>query len=93
MKGVFFKAEFTIHHVKRSEQTIQTYEDIELFNIISREVKGNNYHVLKHLKKRHILDSARQSYPFLSNIDFQLEAGNTLGIDLHFTPPLFKVKL
>lgn len=93
IRGIFFKAEFTIKNVKRSEQTLQTYEDIDLFNIITREVKGNNYYMLKNFKKWDILDLVKESYPFVKSMDFQIETGNTLGINLNFIDPLFKIKL
>ena len=93
IRGVFFKAEFTMNQVKRSEQTLATYEDIDIFNIISAEIKGQNYYVLNQFKKDTILDKAKQQFPFLNKMTIQLETGNTLGIDLTFHEPIFKVKL
>jgi hypothetical protein len=79
--------------VKWSEHTIETYEDIDLFNIIAAEIKGKNYYMLNAFQKNDILAKAQVSFPFVSAIHFQLETGHTLGIDLEFTQPLFKVKL
>ena len=64
--------------VKRAEQTTETYEDIELFNIISSEVQGQNYYMLNLFKKDKILATAKASFPFLKDMDIQLETGNTL---------------
>ena len=93
IRGVFFKSEFTMNQVKWSEQTIATYEDIDLFNIIAREIRGNNYYMLKNFEKSAILDLTKASYPFVHDIQFQLETGNTLWINIEYTEPLFKVKL
>ncbi|MDR0369649.1 MAG: hypothetical protein LBH96_03965 [Candidatus Peribacteria bacterium] len=93
IRGIFFKSEFTINNVRRSEQTLQTYEDIDLFNSITREIRGQNYYILKNFQKRNILSLIQTTYPFLRNMEFQLETGNILGIDLNFTEPLFKIKL
>jgi len=93
VRGVFFKAEFTINHVTRSEQTLQTYEEIELFNLITREVRGSNYYILKNFKKSEVIELAQASYSFITDIQFQLETGNTLGINIDYAQPLFKVKL
>jgi hypothetical protein len=39
------------------------------------------------------LAKIQKEFPFVQAMDFQLETGNTLGIDLKFSEPLFKVKL
>ena len=93
IRGTFFKDQFTIRNVKRSEETLQTYEDIELFNLITREIKGSNYYMLKYFKKGAVLEVAQGAFPFLKSMDYQLETGNTLGINLSFSEPLFKVQL
>ena len=79
--------------VKWSEQTLATYEDIDLFNIISAEIKGQNYYMLNQFKKDVILNKAKEQFPFLDEMTIQLETGNTLGIDLTFHEPILKVRL
>ncbi|MDR2415991.1 MAG: hypothetical protein LBD75_05300 [Candidatus Peribacteria bacterium] len=79
--------------VKWSEQTIAIYEDIDLFSIITAAVKGKNYYMLMTFQKDTILAQAQAKFPFVQDIHFQLETGNTLGIDIAFTAPLFRVKL
>jgi hypothetical protein len=79
--------------VKWSEQTVAIYEDIDLFNIITAAIKGKNYYMLATFQKDTILAQAQAKFPFVQDLHFQLETGNTLGIDITFTDPLFKVKL
>jgi hypothetical protein len=80
-------------NVKWSEQTLATFEDIDLFNIIAANIKGENYYMLTTFKKGDILAAAQAKFPFVNDMHFQLETGNTLGIDLELQEPLFKVKL
>jgi hypothetical protein len=93
IKGVFFKNEFTMEKVKRSQHTIETYEDIELFNSIVSAIKGKNYYMLNAFQKSRLLANIQVTFPFVQAIHFQLETGHTLGVDLEFIEPLFKVKL
>jgi hypothetical protein len=79
--------------VKWSEQTVATYEDLDLFNIITSAIKGKNYYMLTTFQKESILAQAQAKFPFVQDLHFQLETGNTLGIDVAFKAPLFKVKL
>jgi hypothetical protein len=93
IRGIFFKSEYIIQKVKFSEQTIANLEDIELFNAIAKKVKNQNYYMLKNFNKREILDTIKISYPFVKEIQIQMETGNVLGIHLNYTEPLLRIKL
>jgi hypothetical protein len=49
--------------------------------------------MLNAFEKKNILAKAQTSFPFVHELHFQLETGHTLGIDVGFTEPIFKVKL
>lgn len=85
IKLSFFWPEKIISQVKFSEDTIATYNDIELFNLISNEVKGKNYYIINSNKEK-ILSKIQNwftvkshswsyvaSFPFVWDINFQLE--------------------
>ena len=72
IKASFFKSEQRISQVKFSESTLATYQDIELFNLISDEVKGKNYFLLVS-KKDELLAKIQKSFPFVWKIELQLE--------------------
>lgn len=80
IKLSFFKPEHTISQVKFSEDTIATYNDIELFNLISSEVKWKNYYMLSR-DKWAILSKIQKEFPFVGDIHFQLEAPSTPEIE------------
>lgn len=72
IKLLFFKPEQNIINVKFSEDTIATYQDIELFNTISNEVKWKNYYILSS-KKNDLLSKIQKQFPFVWDIQLQLE--------------------
>ena len=72
IKLLFFKPEQNIINVKFSEDTIATYQDIELFNMISNEVKWKNYYILSS-KKNDLLSKIQKQFPFVWDIQLQLE--------------------
>ena len=72
IKLLFFKPEQNIINVKLYEDTIATYKDIELFNMISNEVKWKNYYILSS-KKNDLLSKIQKQFPFVWDIQLQLE--------------------
>lgn len=76
VKSLFFQKWQIITQVKFSEDTLATYQDIELFNVVSNEVKWQNYFVLNS-NKNAILSKIQKKFPFVWAIEFQLEAKET----------------
>ena len=72
VKLLFFQPWQTISQIKFSEDTFATYQDIELFSLVSNEVKGKNYYVLLS-DKDEILKNIQKKFPFVWKIEFQLE--------------------
>ena len=72
IKLLFFKPEQTISQIKFSEATLATYQDVELFNLISNNVKWKNYYMLLS-KKDKLLSDIQKDFPFVWEIKFQLE--------------------
>ena len=72
LKLLFFQPWQTISQVKFSEDTLATYQDIELFNLVSNEVKWKNYYMLFSDKDK-ILNNIQKKFPFVWKIEFQLE--------------------
>jgi hypothetical protein len=72
LKLLFFQPWQTISQVKFSEDTLATYQDIELFNLVSNEVKWKNYYILLS-DKDEILGNIQKKFPFVWKIEFQLE--------------------
>lgn len=72
VKLLFFQPEQKIIKVKFSEDTLATYQDIELFNLVSDQVKGQNYYILSSHKDE-LLSKIQEKFPFVWGIEFQLE--------------------
>ena len=72
IKSLFFKPEQTISQIKFSDDTLATYQDIELFNLVSDEVKGKNYYMLLS-DKDELLKNIQKKFPFVWGIELQLE--------------------
>ena len=72
IKSLFFQPDQKIVNVKFSEDTLSTYQDIELFNLISNEVKWNNYFILSSNKDQ-LLSKIQKKFPFVWDIELQLE--------------------
>lgn len=72
IKSLFFKPEQTISQIKFSEATLATYQDVELFNLISDKVKWKNYYMLLS-KKDKLLSDIQKDFPFVWEIKLQLE--------------------
>ena len=72
IKTLFFKPEQTISNIKFSEATLATYQDIELFNLISDKVKWKNYYILLSNKDK-LLSDIQKKFPFVWKIELQLE--------------------
>lgn len=96
IRNLFFKPEQKIINVKFSEDTIATYQDIELFNMISNEVKGQNYYILSSHKDK-LLAKIQEKFPFVWAIELQLEPQEiiikepdniTIGIQLPHELPI-----
>lgn len=62
-----------IENIKFSQATIDTFEDVDLYNEIYNIVKGENYYVLKYLKKTEIITQIKQKFPIIESISFQME--------------------
>ena len=73
IKSLFFKPEQTISQIKFSDNTLATYQDIELFNLVSDEVKWKNYYMLLS-NKDELLRNVQKKFPFVWKIELQLEA-------------------
>ncbi len=73
VKTLFFQPKQKITKVKFSEDTLSTYQDIELFNLISNEVKWKNYFILSS-NKDELLSKIQKKYPFVWDIELQLES-------------------
>ncbi len=72
VKSLFFKPEQTISQIKFSDATLATYQDIELFNLISDKVKWKNYYMLLSNKDK-LLSDIQKEFPFVWEINLQLE--------------------
>ena len=72
IRSLFFKPEQNIINVKFSEDTLATYQDIELFNLVSDQVKGQNYFILSSHKDE-LLSKVQEKFPFVWAIQLQLE--------------------
>ena len=72
LKILFFQPWQVITQVKFSDDTIATYQDIELFNMISDEVKWKNYYMILS-DKDNLLSKIRTKFPFVWKIELQLE--------------------
>lgn len=72
VRSLFFQPEQRIINVKFSEDTLSTYQDIELFNLISNEVKWKNYFILTSDKDK-LLSIIQKDFPFVWDIQLQLE--------------------
>ena len=72
IKNLFFQPEQKIIKIKFSEDTLSTYQDIELFNLISNGVKWKNYYILSS-NKDDLLSKIQKSFPFVWDIQLQLE--------------------
>ena len=72
IKSLFFQDEHIITDVKFSQNTLDTYQDIELFNVVSSLVKWKNYYTLSY-NKSEILSKIQKQFPFVWAIEFQLE--------------------
>jgi hypothetical protein len=64
VKLLFFQPEQKIIKVKFSEDTLATYQDIELFNLVSDQVKGQNYYILSSHKDE-LLSKIQEKFPFV----------------------------
>ena len=93
IKKAFLKEEFLISKVEFSEETVSNYEDIELFDFLSKALQGKNYYEFQYFLKGSLLSQAQKITPFLENIDYQLMTGNTLGLDLQFQEPEFRLQI
>jgi hypothetical protein len=60
--------------VKFSQATEETFYDIELFNAVSTAIKGKNFYVLQYFQKEHILKQIQRQFPFVIDMQFQMEA-------------------
>ena len=72
IKNLFFQSNQKITKIKFSEDTLSTYQDIELFNLISEEVKWKNYYMLSSDKSA-LLAKIQNKFPFVWAIELQLE--------------------
>lgn len=72
VKSLFFQPEQKIVKVKFSEDTLSTYQDIELFNLVSDQVKWKNYFILSS-NKDELLSKIQKKFPFVWDIQLQLE--------------------
>lgn len=72
VKNLFFQPGQKITKIKFSEDTLSTYQDIELFNLISEEVKWKNYYMLSSDKST-LLAKIQNKFPFVGAIELQLE--------------------
>ncbi len=72
IKLLFFQSSQTISQVKFSDDTLATYQDIELFNLISDKVKWKNYYILLS-NKDEILRDIQKKFPYVWKIELQLE--------------------
>ncbi|MBQ7074407.1 hypothetical protein IJM86_05175 [bacterium] len=61
-----------------SENTIETYEDIELFEFLTKSLQGKNYYNFQYFLKDNLLSQAKALVPFVENIDYQITSGNIL---------------
>ncbi len=55
IKGILFQDKFEIASIKFSQRTIETYEDIDLFNEVFRQVKGRNFYLLTRFEQDEVL--------------------------------------
>lgn len=78
VKSLFFQEWQIITQVKFSEDTLATYQDIELFSLVSNEVKWQNYFVLTS-NKNAILNKVQKVFPFVWAIEFQLESKEVIS--------------
>ena len=79
IKNLFFQTNQKIAKIKLSEDTLSTYQDIELFNLILEEVKWKNYYMLSSDKSA-ILAKIQSKFPFVWAIELQLEPKEELEI-------------
>lgn len=92
-KDFFLKDEFYINNVQFSENTIATYEDLDLLDYITKSLKGKNYYEFQYFLQGNLLQESKEIVPFIDTLSYQLNTGNTIGIDITFKDPLFRVRI
>jgi hypothetical protein len=75
---IFLKEEYLIAKVEFSENTVATYEDIELFEFLTKSLQGKNYYNFQYFLKGNLFSQAKDLVPFLEKIDYQITSGNVL---------------
>lgn len=73
IKGVLLQPKFEITNIKFSQRTLETYEDIDLFNEVFRQVKGKNFFLLKWFHQQELLAALQERFPQIAAIQIQLE--------------------
>ena len=93
VKNTFFKKENYIQNLSYSKESVEKFNDPNLYSAISKILKWENYYIVWRLKRRTILNTIQSEFPVVRNIKIVKSEPYSAAVWIDFYEPDIIIKL
>lgn len=93
IKNTFFKKENYIQNISYSEESVNMFDDPNLYSAISKSLKWENYYIVAKLKRKAFVQKIKSEFPMVKNIKILKTGPYSAGVVVDFYTPDIIIKL
>lgn len=93
IKNTVFKKENYIQNLSYSKESVEKFNDPNLYSAISKSLKWENYYVVWKLKRKSILKSIQSEFPVVKNMKIVKSEPYSAAVRIDFYEPDIVIKL
>ncbi|UFX83251.1 hypothetical protein [Candidatus Absconditicoccus praedator] len=82
-----FHSGYTIENVSFDREQLSVYPDIQLYQKINNKLTGENFFVLRFIKKQNILQDIQNQHPFVKDLIISFDYYGTVSVGVKFEQP------
>ena len=93
IKNTIFKKENYIQNLSYSKESVEKFNDPNLYSAISKSLKEENYYIVWKLKRKAILKTIQSEFPIVKNIKIVKSEPYSAAVWIDFYEPDIVIKL
>ena len=93
IKNTFFKKENYIQNLSYSKDSVECFNDPNLYSVISKNIKWENFYIVAKLKRKALLQKIQVDFPMVENIKISKIWPYSAAVQIYFYEPEIVIKL
>ncbi len=93
IKNTFFKKENYIQNLSYSKESVEKFDDPNLYSFISKKVKWENFYVVAKMRRKSLLSQIKSEFPMVKNLKIVNSGPYSATVWIDFYTPDIIIKL